>query len=907
MPAADIKGHVSKGGHVTSPQDIRSARNSKTPLLHLQPEDRRNCRIDHYLPGKMKILSLQTLLQDSELLAADRAAQDASNLAIYCMDLNKNDNLLAVGTIDGCIKIYDMNINKLVTSLDSHNGTVTCMKWTSCGKFLVSGSDDKCIIIWQKQQLSTSKQKMVHFQLVKRLIGHESDVQNLSFNSGDNLLMSCGLDCKIIIWQFNHTTLLTSKLLELDNIHTNFIKGCEFDPTGKFFATISDDKILKIYKYSFNKINNAFKFNLEVEITEPFKDSKSFKVTYFSKMHWSPNGQFLIIPNGKSGILENCCILVDRLNHWDYSFKLIGNAMPIEVCRFNPVVFVNDNNSKGISDPVNSISEQNLIIATGGQEKCLVLWSTTKCVPLIVLKNMFKKQISDLTWDKNGCRLYISSFDGDIKVLDFEDVKELTEFINLTKDSEEEFKLKAVDPEQNYKFLQKYGNSKQEKSLGEDNKLLETIEDIEIGKMVNDLLPEKYQSTKGDEVNTSNKNDEQNRSNNIEKSSNKDVEPSINILVAKRRSNSRNSDGTIKKRRVVLQPVLKAAASTETEASKPKDTAGKKTDSNVANEQITFDVKNLSKSSVKLPRLGYQTLIQGLKENQEWHRKHLFAKNDSLEALSSRIGLSASTISSVLPDTDLHTEVSMNTGHVFEIRNSKERKLIYDEHVGRNESYGNLTKMLCFKKGSIKWDFFCKENITQFLLVNDKTICICLDDHQLLILSIDTGLTITNKIYFNDRILQVKLLADHKDLLSTEPSSLLIMGENGSLTLMTEDTVLFKEISTSHLLYSDICLSDHLRVKKVHCGKKFYDTYLNKDRNLVVDLLVFEKLYQYEYNKYITKGSGNNKPRYFNFDESLIFKELRKQKYSFPKKESALLIKESYSYSPAMQCWLLSD
>ena len=169
------------------------------------------------------------------------------------MDLNKNENLLAVGTIDGCIKIYDMNYNKLVSTLDSHSGTVTCIKWSSCGKFLISGSDDKCIIIWQKQHLNSNSniQKMIHFQLIKRLIGHESDVQNISLNNTNNLLMSCGLDCKIIIWQFNRTSLQFYKLIELNNIHINFIKSCEFDPTGKFFATISDDKVLKIYKYPF--------------------------------------------------------------------------------------------------------------------------------------------------------------------------------------------------------------------------------------------------------------------------------------------------------------------------------------------------------------------------------------------------------------------------------------------------------------------------------------------------------------------------------------------------------------------------------------------------------------------------------------------------------------------------------
>lgn len=862
----------------------------------------------------MKILSLNTFLRENEFLSPDTASNDSSNLAIYCMDLNKNENLLAVGTIDGCIKIYDMNYNKLVSTLDSHSGTVTCIKWSSCGKFLISGSDDKCIIIWQKQHLNSNSniQKMIHFQLIKRLIGHESDVQNISLNNTNNLLMSCGLDCKIIIWQFNRTSLQFYKLIELNNIHINFIKSCEFDPTGKFFATISDDKVLKIYKYSFNNINNTFKFNLEVEISEPFTESKSFKVTYFSKMHWSPNGQFLIIPNGKSGILDNCCILIDRLNHWDYSFKLIGNALPIEVCKFNPIIFVKENEYMNSSDSLNNITEQNLIIATGGQEKCLVIWSTTKCVPLIVLKNMFTKQISDLTWDKKGCRLYISSFDGDIKILDFEDTNELTDFINLTNDSEDDVKMKAIDPEQNYKFLQKYKNNKGNKTEGEGSKILETVEDIELEQKVKDLLPKKYQLNKDvDDENVFNKGETLNNNNNI-----KEAQPVVNILVAKRRTNDRNADGTIKKRRVALQTQPAVASPTKIPTPTPTDESNKKNTVDNKNKEISFNVKNLSKPSIKLPRLGYQTLIQGLKEtnNNEEEKQQLFTNNNNtpIEMISSKIGLNTTSISTVLPDTDLHTEICKTTNHVFEIRNSKERKLIYSDPHDIDESYSNLTKMTCFEKGVIKWEYVCKENITQLLVLNDKRLCLCLDDHQLIFLSIKTGLNITSKLFFNDRILQMKCLQNRKGLMETDDDIiyLLLLSENGCITLMTEDRVFLKEIPTSHILYSDLILTGDQNINKIHCYKKIYDIYLDNENRLTLDLLVFEKLYQNDFEKYMQSSKNNhshNKARYFKFDERNIFKQLRKQHYSFNKNENELLIKESYNYSTNMECWLLSD
>ncbi|SGZ38702.1 uncharacterized protein HGUI_00902 [Hanseniaspora guilliermondii] len=854
----------------------------------------------------MKLLTLQSLISTESGINNDSNSTN-NDLAIYCMDSNANCNLLAVGYIDGCIKIFDLNRHLLISNLDSHSGTVTCLKWTNCGNFLVSGSDDKTIIIWKKVVVK----KSLHFSLVKRLIGHESDIQNISLNSADTLMMSCGLDCKIIIWQFTKQTQSFNKVIELDNIHKNFIKSCEFDPTGKFFASISDDKTLKIYKYSFNTINNSFKFNLEAEISEPFKNSKNFKITYFNKMHWSPNGQFLIIPNGTSGQLENCCIIIDRLNHWDYSFKLIGNAFPIEVCKFNPSVFINENEYKA-DFSISDITEQNLLVATGGQEKCLVLWSTTKSVPLIVIKNLFKKQISDLAWNRNGTSLYISSFDGDIKILSFENTNELENFMNVTND-DGNILVKAVDPKYNYKFLQKYGalGSKADNDdFGNENdnwKNMESIDEVEIYKQIPKILPNKFILDKNDNQLTSLDNNEiKGQENNKFDEKGKHHQPTVNILVPKKRSIEKNEDGTIKKRRLVLQPVETKKIDSLPEAKVPAKQVNKPQE---LNESDLFELKTLSKSSLKLPRLGYQTLVQGLKESefQSEQRQVLFNDSRSMDELTSKLSLNKMTMSSVIPDTDLHVQIFKNMNMSFEIRNNKERKMIYDPYnTGSllDTDLSNLTKMECYLNGKLMWDYFCNENITHLANINKDKLLMILDDHQAIILSSKSGMPLTNKIYFNEPIVQAKSFGYDEN---SEEYHVLLIGINGTLSVLNERQALAKEVSITNLLYDPLPGNTNLSSKKIKCLKKIYSVKFDKDKHQIqLTLLNYKSLYHSELEKYLSCLSKNPRSnKSFKLNENSIIKELRRIKYKID--NSSLLTTEEYVYCFRMGCWKIDS
>ncbi|GAX82973.1 hypothetical protein CEUSTIGMA_g10400.t1 [Chlamydomonas eustigma] len=61
---------------------------------------------------------------------------------------NRRGTLLATGTADGSIVIWDFGTKGVAKSLNEHSSTVSSVCWSRDGRFLVSGSEDQRIIMW---------------------------------------------------------------------------------------------------------------------------------------------------------------------------------------------------------------------------------------------------------------------------------------------------------------------------------------------------------------------------------------------------------------------------------------------------------------------------------------------------------------------------------------------------------------------------------------------------------------------------------------------------------------------------------------------------------------------------------------------------------------------------------------
>jgi protein HIRA/HIR1 len=204
--------------------------------------------------------------------------------------------------------------------------------------------------------------------------------------------------------------------------HQSHVKGITFDPANKYFATSSDDRTIKIFRFISpppnatpqDQVNN---FTLEKTIADPFQASPL--TTYFRRCSWSPDGAHIAAANATNGRVGSVAII--PRGQWDAEINLIGHEGPVEVCAFSPRMFYPDRPTPENTDSSgNSEQVPVTIIACAGQDKTLSVWNTFFPRPFVVTHEITTKSISDLAWSPSGETMYVTSLDGSILAVVFQ-------------------------------------------------------------------------------------------------------------------------------------------------------------------------------------------------------------------------------------------------------------------------------------------------------------------------------------------------------------------------------------------------------------------------------------------------------------------------------------------------------
>lgn len=107
-------------------------------------------------------------------------------------------NLLAVGDSVGKIFLYDTETGEVVLqSWVFHSGRITGLQWSPCGIFLVSGSIDTNVYVWNREK---------KFQKVAIKNAHVDAVNDVGFlnKSSDSAkinVVSVGQDAAVRVWE----------------------------------------------------------------------------------------------------------------------------------------------------------------------------------------------------------------------------------------------------------------------------------------------------------------------------------------------------------------------------------------------------------------------------------------------------------------------------------------------------------------------------------------------------------------------------------------------------------------------------------------------------------------------------------------------------------------------------------
>ncbi|KAG6902054.1 hypothetical protein C0995_005111 [Termitomyces sp. Mi166 len=349
----------------------------------------------------------------------DSAKSDANakRLSIFSVHVHPDGSRIATGGLDAKIRIWSTKpiLNpaseasgrppKSLCTLTMHTGPVLVVRWAHSGRWLASGSDDEIVMIWDLDPNARGKVwgsdevNVEGWKPLKRLPGHESDVTDVAWAPGDRYLASVGLDSQVIIW-CGYTL---ERLRKLDQ-HQGFVKGVCWDPVGEFLATQSDDRSVKIWRTT--------DWSLEAEVTKPFEDSPGS--TFFRRLSWSPDGAHITASNATNNQGFVFIAAVITRNSWTSEISLVGHENTVEVAAYNPHIFLRNMNEK--------VSTSNIcsVVALGADDRSVSVWQTKSARPLIVAKEVFERQIMDLSWSWDGLTLYAASSDGTIAVFNFD-------------------------------------------------------------------------------------------------------------------------------------------------------------------------------------------------------------------------------------------------------------------------------------------------------------------------------------------------------------------------------------------------------------------------------------------------------------------------------------------------------
>ncbi|KAL3320424.1 hypothetical protein Ciccas_000905 [Cichlidogyrus casuarinus] len=352
---------------------------------------------------------------------------DRADLPIYGLDLHPDGSRLATGGMsDNCGLIVLWNMEKIrnpnqklskddsykLSQIDGHQSCVNCVRWSPQGKWLASAGMDHVVMLWEKSAGSRSaatfgvKQKVPfkeYWRNVVVLRGHKGDIIDLDWNIDGSLLASASVDNHVMIWRKNIPQgdctpgpLFTS-IASLDK-HTDFVKGVAWDPVGRFLASQSDDKTLRVWRVS--------DWTEEAKISQPFKNSKD--QDQFMRLSWSPDGSCLAATHSLNNFFPTIK-LIERKT-FQPSLDLVGHKKHVLCTRYNPCI---------MSKNVNGHKSDALFLATGSKDRSLSIWNNLMRRPFVVIHDLFTKPVCDLSWSSSGLELVAASLDGSIAYISF--------------------------------------------------------------------------------------------------------------------------------------------------------------------------------------------------------------------------------------------------------------------------------------------------------------------------------------------------------------------------------------------------------------------------------------------------------------------------------------------------------
>lgn len=212
-------------------------------LLTMQNQMDPSLAIDDYNFSNLTIY--QAYLQGMTLNGMNFSSSDLKKSAftdtfgnVMAVTIGTNQHygeLLAAGTVNGEVRIWQSNGTIPLMNLQGHTDWVRSISFHPDGTQLASASEDQTIRIWD---LETE-------QCIRVLSGHTGYIWSVAFSPDGTLLVSAGEDQLLRLWDSE-----TGECVKTLEGHTNGVWSVAFSPDGTFLASGGKDHTVRLWAWA---------------------------------------------------------------------------------------------------------------------------------------------------------------------------------------------------------------------------------------------------------------------------------------------------------------------------------------------------------------------------------------------------------------------------------------------------------------------------------------------------------------------------------------------------------------------------------------------------------------------------------------------------------------------------------
>jgi WD40 repeat protein len=181
--------------------------------------------------GVLAIVDLQEWTVRKHIKASEKNAR--------CIALNPIKEEFAVGYSDNCIRIFAGKTAELVQTIEAHQNSVFTLAYSPDGKYLLSGSRDAHLKIWDTTQ---------NYDLHQSIVAHLFAINKITYSPDKQYFATASMDKSVKIWDAH-----TFKLLKvLDRArhagHGNSVNTLLWTDFNNYLLSAGDDRMVGVWE-----------------------------------------------------------------------------------------------------------------------------------------------------------------------------------------------------------------------------------------------------------------------------------------------------------------------------------------------------------------------------------------------------------------------------------------------------------------------------------------------------------------------------------------------------------------------------------------------------------------------------------------------------------------------------------